>query len=119
MTPRTVLVVDDDPGIRSLLELALGSRGHEVLLATDGAGAARLAASDDPDVVLLDLRLGDGAASAIGPIRELAPNARIVVVSAARTARAEAAQLAADGYLAKPFDLDDLFLAVEEDPSPA
>ena len=54
-----VLVVDDDPQIVRALRINLRARGHEVLTAESGAQALRLAASDSPEAVVLDLGLPD------------------------------------------------------------
>ena len=52
-----VLVVDDEPQIRRALSLNLGARGYEVFHADTGERAIQVAASEHPDVVLLDLGL--------------------------------------------------------------
>jgi two-component system KDP operon response regulator KdpE len=61
--PRTacarILVVDDDRAILRTMEVNLGARGHDVLLAADGRQALALTASRHPDIVVLDLGLPD------------------------------------------------------------
>ena len=52
-----ILIVDDDPDIRTILADRLKSRGHEVSEAADGLRALELAARELPDVMLLDLDL--------------------------------------------------------------
>ena len=54
-----ILVVEDDVGFRSALLLTLRELGHEVCWASTGRGAAHLAISEKPDVVLLDIGLPD------------------------------------------------------------
>jgi len=109
-----VLVVDDDESIRDFVEMALADDGYEVVTAADGAAALALVGPTRPDVILLDMRMPvmDGWAFAAA-YRDLpAPRAAVVVMTAARDAGERARQIAADAYLAKPFDLDDLLTCV-------
>src|SRR5687767_7129031 len=52
-----VLVVDDDPDARTLLEMALCLKGHVVLTAVNGADALEIARRYRPDLILLDLAM--------------------------------------------------------------
>jgi len=54
---RKVLVVEDDPGMRSFLEMALEIEGYQVSSATNGVEALRSASEDAPDAIVLDLNL--------------------------------------------------------------
>ena len=54
-----VLVVDDDRPLLRALQINLGARGYDVVLAADGAAALRAAGTHPPDVVILDLGLPD------------------------------------------------------------
>ena len=110
MSGRRILIVDDDDSIRELVELVLSDRGYEVLTAADGQTALSLAASTAPALILLDMRMPvmDGWAFASAYHARPGPHAPIVVVTAARDASASAAQIAADAWIAKPFDLEAL-----------
>ncbi|MGA1637524.1 MAG: response regulator [Ilumatobacteraceae bacterium] len=55
----TILLVEDDAGIRAALSLALEDEGYEMLQAPDGRTGLALVAGERPDLVLLDLRLPD------------------------------------------------------------
>src|SRR5690348_16536355 len=55
--PTVVLVIDDEPTIREVLQTRLSAWGYEVLVADDGHAARAILASQDPDVVISDLRL--------------------------------------------------------------
>jgi CheY-like chemotaxis protein len=112
--PPRVLVVDDDAGIRDLLELALADAGYAVTLAADGAAALAMVDAVAPDVILLDMRMPvlDGWAFAEAYRRRPGRRAPIVAMTAARDAPGGAAQIAATGYLAKPFDLAELLACV-------
>lgn len=111
-----VLVVDDDRLIRDCIATTLDDEGYGVATAAHGAAAlAELARQwreerRQPDLILLDMRMPvmDGWAFATSYHQMAVPHAPIVVVTAAQDAAARAAQIAADGVLAKPFDLDDL-----------
>jgi len=110
----TVLVVDDDPNIVDMLELALTEQGYHVLSAL-GAEALRLAHDRRPDLVLLDMNMPvlDGAAISRGlrddPVTRDIP---IVVMSAQASQRARSALLPGVDWLPKPFDLDLLYTTV-------
>ena len=58
MSRRTVLLIDDEPDIREVVELSLGSvAGWEVLTASCGADGVALASAQRPDVILLDVMM--------------------------------------------------------------
>lgn len=107
--PARVLVVDDDEGIRTMLELALAQEGYAVST-SDG----RTGVEPGPvDVVLLDAHLGDRSGLEPG-LRELLDGGPPVVVM---TAGADAARVArtigAAASITKPFDLNLLFATIE------
>ncbi len=111
--PRRVLVVDDDFSIRELIAMVLADEGYEVLTAADGAEALTLVGRRPPDLVLLDLNMPvlDGWQTQ-ARLRVEAPRLPVVIMTAGNRARQEAEQHAAAGYLAKPFDVDDLCATV-------
>ncbi len=114
MTSRRVLVVDDDEGIREMLTMALSDEGYEVETAPHGAAALDLLRECQPGLILLDMRMPimDGWEFARAYRSRPGHQAPIVVVTAARDASDRAQQVQADGYLAKPFSLDELFEVV-------
>ncbi len=105
-----VLVVDDDEGIRDMLAMALADEGYQVDTAAHGAAALAVLDAATPDVILLDMRMPimDGWEFARRYRERPGEHAPIVVVTAARDAGDRAAQVEANGFLAKPFALDDL-----------
>lgn len=113
-----VMVVDDDVGIRTLLHLALAGRGHTVHAVSSATAAADDIDAFRPHVVLMDLGLDGSALAAVAAAHAGRPPARVVILSAAHDAGDEVDRLGADGYLAKPFDLPDLY-AIVEDPEGA
>jgi two-component system chemotaxis response regulator CheY len=110
MAGERVLVVDDEQDIREFLELALESQGYRVTTADNGAVALERVTREPIDLVLLDMRMPvmDGWAFAQAYRQHPGHHAPIVVITAATNAAARAAEIRAQDYVAKPFDLDDL-----------
>jgi CheY-like chemotaxis protein len=102
-----ILVVDDDAAIRGLVAEILASEGYRVAVAAHGREALTIAEGAPPSLVMLDMRMPvlDGW----GFAREFRSRSEhgvpILVMMAARDAARWAAEIAAEGYLAKPFDL--------------
>ena len=111
----TILVVDDDPDIRELLEDYLGDQGYKVVaLAT--ADAFRQALTEhEPDVVLLDVGLPEEDGLSLARyVREHFDVGIIMVSGAGETiARIVGLEVGADDYLAKPFDPRELLARVK------
>ncbi len=115
--PPTVLIVDDEYGIRDFLRSAFESEGYAVLTAGDGADALSLCEHILPDAILLDLMMPrlDG----LGFLHEFRRRhggdaCPVFIMSAVSTAvqHAEAAGVA--GAVVKPFDLEDLITLIAE-----
>lgn len=109
-----VLIVEDDPDLRSVLSIALETEGLEVESAPSGMVALYRAAGRQPAVVLLDLGLPDmlGDAVASGLRRICGDDLPIIIVSAMDPTVAQARGVHAAGYLHKPFDMDELIATV-------
>ena len=105
-----VLVVEDDPQLVRALVINMQVRQYGVDAAPDGAGALRLAAARQPDVVVLDLGLPD--MDGVEVIKALRGWTRvpILVLSARRASDEKVAALdaGADDYITKPFSMDEL-----------
>ncbi len=106
-----VLVVDDDPDVRYVLERALQRDGHAVATAVDLASARAALEASDTDVIVLDLGLPDGSGvdlcRALRAERETVPV--LVVTARSEVARrVEALDAGADDFLAKPFAIAEL-----------
>lgn len=110
-----ILVVDDDPGILRIVSTILISEGYRVETAANGEEALRQVDADPPSLVLLDMRMPimDGWEFAREVRGRGCDKLPILVMTAARDARRWADEIKADGYLAKPFDLDTLLDEVE------
>ena len=105
-----ILVVEDDEGILSTLELVLVEEGYRVVTAADGAAALDIVERQKPALILLDMKMPvmDGWAFARAYRDKPEPRAPVLVVTAARDAAQRAKEVGADGYLPKPCDIDDL-----------
>ncbi len=106
----TVLVADDDEGLRLLCRVNLELEGYSVLEAASAAEVERVLAAEHVDAMLLDVHLGldDGLAIARA-LREERPDLRIAFFTG--SVERPDGDLA-DGYLAKPFTLEDLTATV-------
>lgn len=108
-------MVDDDDAIRSLVCETLRDEGYRTVEAVNGRAALEVVREGaPPSLILLDMRMpimnGWEFAKAYRALeRPLAP---IVVVTAGRDASAKAADISADAYIGKPFELDDLITMV-------
>ena len=114
MVSNHVLVVDDDPGIRGMVKLALRSEGYEVATAANGAEALAAIDRRPPAAMLLDIRMPvlDGRQVA-RRLREQGRWVPTVVMTAEEAAEQECREIGADGCLPKPFSLDDLYEVLE------
>ncbi|QNG37413.1 response regulator transcription factor [Geodermatophilaceae bacterium NBWT11] len=112
----TVMVVDDHPMWREAVERDLTARGFEVLATAGDVGAAvRRALAVRPDVVVMDLQLGEG--SGVDATRDVVaalPATRVLVLSASaeQVDVLEAVKAGASGYLVKSSSADELADAV-------
>ena len=112
-TPPTIMVVDDDDDIRSLMAQLLRSHGYSVTEASSASEAEISVLQNPPHLILMDLNMpGTDGLSSIWNIRKQPGMATvpIIIVSAydAFDLRAEAAAAGCCGYLTKPLDPDQL-----------
>ncbi len=112
----TVLVVDDEDGIRQALERFLTRLGYRVSLAADADQALERLAADHPEAMLCDIRMPHTTGVELLP-KALAQDADLAVVMLTaidepRTA-IECLKLGAYDYLIKPVDLDELQLSLQ------
>jgi DNA-binding NtrC family response regulator len=102
-----VLVVDDDPAVRQMLEALLREAGHEPMLAGDAASLRALRPTSAPDVVVLDWQLPDGDGIALLPgLKRRWPHIEVIVLTGFATldAAVEATKQGAFHFQAKPFN---------------
>jgi two-component system KDP operon response regulator KdpE len=110
-----ILVIEDEPAIRSVLRVVLESAGYMVTEAATGARAQVEARSHKPDLLLLDLGLPDmDGLAVISEVRRWSP-VPIVVLSARTMEEQKIAALdaGADDYVTKPFSAPELLARVK------
>jgi two-component system KDP operon response regulator KdpE len=114
MSALTLLVIDDEPQMRRFLRSSLASTGHKLIEAANGEAGLAEAASQHPDVILLDLGLPD--VDGIEVTRRLREwtEAPIIILSARGQDQDKVAALdaGADDYLTKPFSLPELLARI-------
>lgn len=115
----SVMVVDDDPDIRTALATCLGSEGYHVEVCADGREAMdRIGKGQHPRVIVLDLMMPRmNGFDVLEALRSHGPWSRIpvVIISANRGYSSE--DLGVHSVLRKPFDLQDLLTTRESIPA--
>ena len=115
--PTTILVVDDEAGMRTGCQRALMPAGYTVETAADLATAMELVTSKNYALYLLDVMLPDGSGlDLIDPILARDPNAICVIITGFGSIEmaVEATRRGAYNFLSKPFTSDELLVAVEQ-----
>lgn len=113
---RSVLVVDDERNMLTVMEFALKDAGYRVLTAERAEEALEFVQDPDLDVILSDLKMpGMGGQEFIRRARQLRPDVPIIVVTAYGSIRSaiECVQAGASNYLTKPFEPEELQFSVE------
>ncbi len=110
-----IIVVDDDVGVRAMLEEYVGAVGHRVRLAADGAALDRLLTERPADLAILDVGLpGESGLRIARRLREHAGIGIIMLTGAATPVdRVVGLEVGADDYVAKPVDLAELAARIE------
>ncbi len=107
----TILVTDDDRGIRTVLTQALTRTGYNVIPLSDGASLMRRIEDGEGDLVITDVVLPDSNGLELIPqIKALRPEIKIIAMSAQTTlmTAVKATEMGAFEYLPKPFDINEL-----------
>lgn len=110
-----ILVVDDEPRYVRGIQANLEVKGYEVLIAYDGQSAVDLTAREQPDLILMDVRMPrlDGY-EACRRLREFSTAPVIMLTAMAETAdKVKGLQLGADDYITKPFGAEELIARVQ------
>lgn len=118
LSPRTLLVIEDDPDSSSLLSLYFTSKNYAVAVASRGAEGLARARQHPPDLILLDINLPD--MDGLTVCRELRTSARtshvpiiFLTERSAQSDRVAALGAGAQDYLVKPFDVEELRLRIQ------
>ncbi len=116
---KTVMVVDDQPNIRQLVEIALKKADRRIISIESGERAIEVAVSEPPDLIIMDVMMPGGMdgfqAIEILKSNPLTCACPVLIITAKSQAaeRRRSEQLGAEGYLAKPFKLNSLIDHVE------
>ena len=113
--PARILVIDDEPGIRSFTARALASAGFDVAEAAGGYQGLEIALTDPPDLVLLDLGLPDlDGEQVLQHLKQERPHQAVLVWSATadRNAERRCLSLGAHAYLRKPVSIAELLSCI-------
>ena len=109
----TVLVVDDNARIVSILSACLLAEKHEVVTAADGVSAISLAVSSEPDIALVDVMLPDiGGLELTRVFREQGIPTIIISARTTEDDRIAGFEVGADDYITKPFSTREVMARV-------
>ncbi len=107
----SVLVVDDEPGMRHILERVLTDEGYTVKTASEGNAAIKMIGQDAPDAVMLDIRMpGKSGLEILDHIKQEAPDTSVIMMTAFGTVETavKAMKRGAYEYITKPFNNDEV-----------
>ncbi len=114
---KSLLIVDDEPNIRRVLEAVFTKDGYQVRTADNGRKALDVVATDpNLNVVICDLIMPDmNGVEVLKAVRELNPGLSVVMITAHGTIKTavDAMKLGAFDYITKPFDMDEIKLVVK------
>ncbi|WP_216829973.1 response regulator [Alkalihalobacterium elongatum] len=112
-----ILVVDDQYGIRVLLNEILQKDGYQMFQAANGVQALKIVEEEVPNLVLLDMKIpGMDGLEILKRIKEIKPNVDVMMMTAYGELNMinEALNLGAINHFAKPFDIDDVRNVIKE-----
>lgn len=107
----TILIIDDEPDLRELIRDVLADQGCRVFCAANGPDGIVLNEQENPDVILLDLRMpGMDGITTLRNIRRSDDRVQVVILTgfASPDTIRDAAELQVSEYLSKPFANSDL-----------
>jgi len=119
MSKGKILVVDDQPEIVKSLSMRLTANGYEVVTAMDGFQATNVALKEQPDVIVLDIGMPAGSGHVVAKrLRDSNKTCAIpIIYLTARTDEKDyqqAVELGVAKYITKPFDPEELLVAISE-----
>ena len=116
MVRKKILVVDDEPDIVEIIMADLTDKGYQALGATNGADAIIINAKENPDLIILDLRMPEmDGIEALRHIREKDHKVRVIILTGVGSPDIvkDMADLDVSECLRKPIDSDQLFDAIK------
>lgn len=115
MDKKKLLIVDDQNGIRVLLVEVFNSEGYQTFQASNGKLALEIVTNESPDLVLLDMKIpGMDGLDILKHIKRINPSIKVIMMTAYGELDMikEATDLGALMHFTKPFDIDELRVAV-------
>lgn len=115
--PRTMLVADDEPNIRRVLEAMFTKDGFTVITAENGRKAVDIASTHQIDILLSDLIMPDmTGVELLREVKQLQPHCAAIMITAYGTIKTavEAMRLGAFNYISKPFEIDEVRVMVSQ-----
>jgi len=112
-----VLVAEDDDAIFDVINIILGGEGYLIIRAIDDASISAAVQKQQPNVILLDISLGASNGGEVTEKLKNNPDTKtipIIMMSAHTETEVIAKRTGADGFLLKPFDINDLLSKVKE-----
>ncbi len=113
-----ILIVDDQYGIRILLNEIFQKEGYQTFQAANGVQALSIVKSEDPDMVILDMKIpGMDGLEILKRIKKMEARALVIIMTAYGELDMihEAMDLGAITHFAKPFDIDEIRAAVKKE----
>jgi two-component system response regulator (stage 0 sporulation protein F) len=110
---KRILVADDEDNLCLLYALELSSEGYEVVTTSDGAGLIEMIGQHRPDLIVLDIRMGEyNGLDILQDIRNAYYNMPVILCSAYSSFKYDLRSIAADYYVIKSGDLTDLKIKI-------
>jgi len=113
-TKKTILLADDDTGVREMMGRVLEAENYEVILAKNGNETASKFVDGEPDIVLLDLNMPERDGwSALRFMNAVHPRLPVIIITARPNQYPQADDLGVDGLMEKPLNLPVLLEAIK------
>jgi Nif-specific regulatory protein len=112
-----ILIIDDEKNMRWILERGLKPLGYHVSSASHGLEGIEFAKADEPDLVILDLKMpGIDGVETLKRLKSIYPKLPIIMITAHGTMETaiEAMKCGATDYIIKPFDLEEMKIVIQK-----
>lgn len=114
---KIILVADDDPGILEVINIILSDRGYQVITVDNPTAISKTIEKNHPNLILMDLWMSGMDGHEVTKILKEKSSSRhlpVIIISALSEGKKIAMDAGANGFLAKPFEIEDLLAIVEK-----
>lgn len=114
---KIILVADDDPGILEVINIILSDRGYEVITVDNPKVISKTIKKNHPNLILMDLWMSGMDGQKVTKIlkeKSSSQHLPVIIISALNEGEKIAMDAGANGFLAKPFEIEDLLAIVEK-----